>query len=172
MRGKTSEGKAREVPSNERKHDLRILNAIRRIIRAVDIDSRQLAAEHDITAPQLVTLMALVENSPLAAHEISARVHISPTTLVGVLDRLEAKALIRRNRNTADRREVKIVPTAAGCRLVDATPFPLQHVLERALEHLRKSEREELAGWMERLVDLMDVTELDQRPMLEFRSIR
>ena len=30
-------------------HDLRILNAIRQIIRAVDIDSRKLATEHKIT---------------------------------------------------------------------------------------------------------------------------
>ena len=138
----------------------------------MDIDSRRLAAEHDITTPQLLSLMAAVEKSPLTAHDVANRVHISPTTLVGVLDRLEAKGLIQRKRNAADRREVEIIPTPAGRRLVAATPFPLQHVLERALAQMRKPEREELAGWMERLVDLMEVKSLDRRPMLEFRSIR
>ena len=32
-------------------YGLRILNAIRQIIRAADLDSRQLAAHHQITAP-------------------------------------------------------------------------------------------------------------------------
>jgi hypothetical protein len=42
-------------------YDRRILNAIRQMIRAADIDSRKLAAEHEITAPQLLSLMAIVE---------------------------------------------------------------------------------------------------------------
>lgn len=168
----TGNGQKQIQSAPVRTHDLRILDAIRRVIRAVDIDSRRLAETHSITAPQLLALMAAIETSPITAHEVAKRIHASTTTLVGVLDRLEEKGLIQRKRNQADRREVEIVPTEAGRRVVAATPFPLQHVLERALSQLKKVEREELAGWMERLVDLMEIAELDDGPMLEFRSIR
>ena len=53
------------------RHDLRILNAIRQIIRAADIDSRQLAAAHKITGPQLMCLMAVVEKGSATAIDIS-----------------------------------------------------------------------------------------------------
>lgn len=153
-------------------HDLRILNAIRRVIRAVDIDSRRLAARHRVTSPQLMCLLALVERDARPAVEIARRIHVSPSTLVGVLDRLEAKGLVRRQRNTEDRREVFVTATRAGRTLAAKTPFPLQYSLSRVLHQLTAGERNDLAGWMERLVDLMGVNQLDDGPMLEISSVR
>ena len=147
--------------------DLRILNAIRQMIRAADIDSRKLAAEHGITAPQLVSLMAVVEEEPTTAIDVAHRVHLSPSTLVGVLDRLQAKGLIKRERNPDDRREVTIVATDAGRQVAAQTPFPLQHSLQRALRHMTVEERKQVAACMARLVELMGANELDAGPMLE-----
>jgi DNA-binding MarR family transcriptional regulator len=163
---------AKPSAQNEARHDLRILNAIRQIIRAADIDSRKLAAQHQITAPQLMSLMAVVEKgSPVTAIDVARRVHLSPSTLVGILDRLEAKNLIRRERSTDDRREVFIVPTEAGLALVAKTPFPLQYSLGKALDQLTQKEREEIARWMERLVDLMGANEVFPGPMLELAAL-
>lgn len=152
-------------------HDMRILNAIRQIIRAADVDSRKLAAEHQITAPQLMCLMAVVEKGSATAIDISRRIHVSASTLVGVMDRLEAKGLITRQRSDEDRREVVILPTKTGRSLVANTPFPLQYSLGRALAQLPETQREQLAVWMERLVDLMGAKEVFDGPMLEIISI-
>ena len=168
----------RSTPSNNRRsaskvsYDLRILNAIRQIIRAADIDSRRLAAEHQITSTQLVSLLAIVKSGSATAHDVARRVHVGPSTLVGVLDRLEAKGFIARQRRPEDRREITIVPTPAGRALAAATPFPLQHALNRALCRLSEPQREELAAWVERLVDLMGVCEISAAPMLEIKSVR
>ena len=153
-------------------HDLRILNAIRRVIRAVDIDSRRLAARHRVTSPQLMCLLALMEKDGRPAVDIARRIHISPSTLVGVLNRLEAKDLVRRQRNVKDRREVFVTTTSAGRTLAASTPFPLQYSLARVLNQLTARERNDLAAWMERLVDLMGVSQLDDGPMLEIGSVR
>lgn len=146
---------------------LRILNAIRQMIRAADIDSRKLAAEHQITAPQLVSLMAVVKEEPTTANDVAHRVHLSPSTMVGVLDRLQAKGLIKRERNRDDRREVTIVATDAGRQVVAQTPFPLQHSLQRALKQMTIDERAQVAACMVRLVELMGANEIDAGPMLE-----
>jgi DNA-binding MarR family transcriptional regulator len=153
------------------RHDLRILNAIRQIIRAADIDSCKLAAQHQITSPQLMCLMAIVEKGSTTAIEIARRIHLSASTLVGVLDRLEAKGLIHRERNAEDRREIVVTPTAAGRDLVSKTPFPLQYSLAKALTQLSADEREHVAGWMERLVELMGAGEIDNGPMLEIVAL-
>ena len=153
-------------------HYFRILNSIRQIIRAIDVDSRRLALDHKVTGPQLMCLMAILERGTIKALDIAERVHFSPSTLVGVLDRLEAKGLIRRERNAEDRREVSIMATEAGRTLISRTPFPLQHSLGHALSQLSKREREELADGMERLVDLLGGDGLSAGSMLEIGPLR
>ena len=151
--------------------DLRILNAIRQIIRAADVDSRKLASEHDITSPQLIALMAIVDKRITTATEISTRIHLSESTLVGVLERLEGKDLIRRERDAEDRRVIWVTSTEEGRRLVATTPFPLQFSLDRALRQLPASERKQIAQSMERLVDLMEAQDIDPAPMLEIVAL-
>jgi len=154
------------------RYDLRVLNAIRQIIRAADLDSRKLAAEHHITSPQLMCLLTVIEKDSATAIDIASRIHISPSTLVGVLDRLEDKGFIARERSQEDRREVLVTATDAGREFTAHTPFPLQYSLQRALRQLSEKERRELADWMERLVDLMGAREVEVGPMLEIGAIR
>ena len=156
---------------DQRLESMRILRAVRRIIRAADIESRKLAAKHQITSPQLVSLMAIVEAGRTTAIEVAGRVHLDPSTLVGVLDRLQAKGLIQRERDSDDRRQVWIVATDAGRKVAARTPFPLQHATERALQQMSDAERRRVAASIERLAELMDVEEFDARPMLEIVAI-
>jgi len=152
--------------------DFRILNAIRQIIRTADIDSRELASQHQITAPQLMCLLAVVEKGSATATDIAERIHLSPSTLVGVLDRLEGKGLIRRVRDVEDRRRVEVTLTDAGRVLASETPFPLQYSLEKALKQLSGSQRQRLAASMERLATLMGASEIKPAPMLEIIAVR
>ena len=79
-------------------YDLRILRALRRITRAVALHSRQLSACSHITGPQLVCLRTVIDKGPMTATAISREVHVSASTVVGILDRLEDKGLIVRER--------------------------------------------------------------------------
>ena len=93
---------------------LRILRALRRITRSIALHSRQLSAVSHITAPQLMCLRTVIANGPLTATAISREIHVSPSTVVGILDRLEDKGLIRRERGREDRRIVFVTATEAG----------------------------------------------------------
>jgi DNA-binding MarR family transcriptional regulator len=152
--------------------DFRILNAIRQIIRAADIDSHKLAADHQITAPQLMSLLAVVEKGSVTATDIAARIHLSPSTLVGILDRLEEKGLILRVRDANDRRRVEVTPTEAGRTLASKTPFPLQYSLAKALKKLSETQRDRLAAGMEELAELMGAQAIEPTPMLEILAVR
>ncbi|MCQ9616822.1 MarR family transcriptional regulator [Paenalcaligenes niemegkensis] len=140
----------------EHEYDLRILRALRKITRSIALHSRQLAACSNITAPQLICLRTVIEKGPLTATAISREMHISPSTVVGILDRLEDKELIVRERGREDRRIVFITATAAGEKLALETPSPLQKQLADALNSLPELERATITLSLERIVRLID----------------
>lgn len=144
------------TPETIQAYDLRILRALRRITRAVALHSRQLSAVSNITAPQLICLRAVVENGPLTATAISREVHVSASTVVGILDRLEDKGLVRRERGREDRRIVFVSATEAGIALAKGTPSPLQKKLADALNELPELEQATITLSLERIVDLME----------------
>ncbi|MEA2039484.1 MAG: MarR family winged helix-turn-helix transcriptional regulator [Thermodesulfobacteriota bacterium] len=67
------------------RHDLRILQSLRRIIRAVEIHSRKLTAEYRITGPQLVCLLTIGEKGKMTVRELADNVYLSPSTRGGHL---------------------------------------------------------------------------------------
>ena len=136
-------------------YDLRILRALRQITRSIALHSRQLAAVSNITAPQLMCLRAVIANGPLTATSISKEIHVSPSTVVGILDRLEDKGLIRRERGREDRRIVFVWPTDAGIALASDAPSPLQKHLADALNALPELEQATITLSLERIVALM-----------------
>lgn len=140
----------------QNQYDLRILRAIRRITRSIALYSRQLAAYSNITAPQLVCLSKVIEHGPLTATAISRQMYVSPSTVVGILDRLEDKGLIQRERGRKDRRIVYITATEAGRALAAETPSPLQKKLAQALKQLPESEQAEITAALEKVVGLID----------------
>lgn len=146
----------KQTDNNATSYDLRILRALRRITRSIALHSRQLSAYSNITAPQLVCLRAVVENGPLTATAISREAHLSPSTIVGILDRLEDKGWIVRERGRQDRRIVFVTATQEGKELAKNTPSPLQQKLAESLNALPEIERATITMSLERIVDLME----------------
>lgn len=149
------------------KPNLRILRAIRRIIRGVDLYSKELTASTRITTPQLMCLLSVVQAGSMTATSISREIHVSPSTVVGILDRLEEKGLIRRERNRDDRRVVAVTATNEGCRIAQQAPSPLQKTLADALGSLPLDEQTKIAGSLERIVNLMEAQHIDAAPILD-----
>lgn len=147
-------------------YDLRILRSLRRIIRCVDLYSKQLSVSNQITTPQLVCLLAVVNNGPLTATAISREVHLSASTVVGILDRLEEKGLVARIRDRNDRRVVQVSATGAGVALSRQAPSPLQKTLANALNTLPELEQATIALSLERIVALMEAQGIDASPIL------
>lgn len=154
----------RAVPQD--RYDLRILHAVRQVIQRIDIDSRRLAARHQITGPQLMALVTVVEKGPISAAGIAKQIYVSPSTLVGILGRLEGKGLVERRRGQADRRVVHVSATEAGRALAAAAPYPLQYALRRALKHLSVAEQQQTADSLERLVRLLGAEDIAPEPVL------
>lgn len=154
-----------EVPSD--KLDLRVLSAIRRIIRSVGFYSKRLASAHGVTVPQLICLTKITQAGSITIKGLAETVYLSPSTLVGIVDRLEDAGLASRERSRTDRRLVAIRATPKGVRLVAEAPSPLQDKLLQALGRLSDLEQLAIAVSLERVVDLMEIGHVDATPMLQ-----
>ena len=149
------------------RYNLRVLKALRQIIRAVDLHSRQLLGQHKVTGPQLITLLTIENYGPVTATAIAGHIHLSPSTVIGILDRLETKGVIRRDRDPKDRRLVQVSLTELGEVLARNAPSPLQDTLAEAMGKLPETELVMIAESLERIVGLMQMQHVDAAPILE-----
>jgi MarR family transcriptional regulator, organic hydroperoxide resistance regulator len=101
-----------------------------RVGAAVARHHRRLAARHGLTPTAIGVLAALDRDDAPSHRELAGRLGLSPATLTPVLDALEADGRIRRDRDAADRRVVRLRRTAAGRQRLAAAgdhlpPLPL-----------------------------------------------
>lgn len=113
-----------------------VVDDIRRIFQVIGERSRKVEQETGLTGPQLWVVKILRESSPLKVSELARRMYLHPATMVGLLDRLEGKGLVKRTRSEKDRRVVFIDLTGQGRELVEKSPEVVQSLLVKGLEAL------------------------------------
>jgi len=144
-----------------------IVAAIRRIIRAIDLQSRRLNERYKLTGPQLATLREAERLVSPTTSALARAVHLSQPTVTGILNRLEQRGLVQRVRSSDDRRSVEIRVTEAGGELLDETPSLLQDRFRSELKRLDEWERHGLLSALQRIASMMDAEALDASPILE-----
>jgi DNA-binding MarR family transcriptional regulator len=86
----------------------------------VAVAARSLAgAEEQVSLAQYRVLVVLATRGPHRTADLAAVLAVNPSTATRVCDHLVAKRLIRRQRATADRREVRMALSPAGRHLVE-----------------------------------------------------
>jgi len=136
---------------------IRILQSVRRIAQCVEQHSKRLATTHRITSPQLVALMAIAQLGPSTLKTIGRAIYLSPSTVVGIVDRLEEKNLVRRERDTRDRRNVHLMITPEGLELIAKAPSALPEGFASALATLPENDQHTLVVVLEQFATLLEV---------------
>lgn len=144
-----------------------IVASIRRIIRAIDLQSRRLQDRNKLTGPQLATLREAHKIGEPSIGALARAVHLSQPTVSGILNRLERQGLVVRKRSEGDRRSVDIEVTAEGLRVLDEAPSLLQDRFRAELALLEDWERHWMLSALERIASMMDAEGLDAAPILE-----
>lgn len=146
-----------------------VLRSIRRILRRVSENSRLLARVAGLTVPQLFCLKAIGEGDgtdEMSVASVSRKVHLSAATVSRILDRLEHAGLVIRERRSRDRRKVCLSLTDGGRERLSSLPLSLQDTFLEKLQALDRKEREDLLQSLERVVELLEASDIDASPML------
>ena len=135
---------------------LDIHHALRRLLRRYATDTARLEHGLGVTSAQFTCLQVIAERDRVTQIELAHWADVSPSTLVGHLDRLEGKGLVRRERDPEDRRRIHLHATDAGREAVRHAPVDMQQHVGRAVSHMQGPEQAALAAALAHLVDLLD----------------
>ncbi len=89
-------------------------------------------------------MSVLIENGALSQQKIGKLLYIDRATMVGVVDRLEARGAVERLKNPEDRRSYSLTITPLGEELFRAVDEQMEIAKREAWEGLSESEYEQL----------------------------
>jgi DNA-binding MarR family transcriptional regulator len=113
----------------------------------------------ELTTPQAIALRAIVVDGPLRIGSLASALGVSMPTASRTVDALEALGLVSRERDPADARAVRVVPTARGRREHANRRDRFVRALARFMDELSEHERRQLADALETVNRLLVRTE-------------
>ena len=152
------------------KHE-EVLIALRQIIRAIDLHSRKLNKLAGLTGPQLVLMRAIRDSGEVTIRQLSNNTNMSQATATTILDRLEKRQLVVRERSKLDKRKVHAYLTEEGKEVLAKAPPPLQEDFVARFQRLEEWEQSLLLSSVQRISSMMNAEHLDVAAMLEVGSI-
>lgn len=145
------QGRSPRRPENKSSDLARAVRSLHRIFKAVDLFSRRALRDFGVSGPQIWALRTIGAEEAMTAGELAARLHLHPSTVTGILQRLEARGLVRRSREARDRRVSRLELTARGRNLVFRAPEPPRSLALRGLSRLSAAELRETRRSLQRV---------------------
>ena len=137
-----------------------IMQSLRRIFKAIQDYFHEISKKYGITGPQLWALKTVAANGSLSLGELSKKMYLHPSTISGVVDRLEKKGFVVRDRGQEDRRVVKVQLTSNGKKLIKRTPNPVQGKMIYGLRKLKEGKLTAIHEAVQALVEIMEAQDL------------
>lgn len=113
------------------------------VTHGLESASKRMHAELGITGPQRLVLRIVGHQGRISAGALADVLHIHPSSLTGMLQRLEQAELIRRESDPFDRRRALLELTKRGTRLNDERAGTIEASIADALARMSK---DKLAG--------------------------
>lgn len=106
----------------------------------------------DLTANQWAPLLAIAHGRCNTVAGCARETGIDAGAMTRMLDRLEAKGLVRRQRSADDRRVVNVALTAAGKKIATEIPPVISNVLNQQLRGFSQNEFELIKDLLQRFL--------------------
>ena len=145
----------------EKMHD--VLQQLRVMFRSIQAHSRWVERQCGVSAAQLWALWELHNAPGLRVSDLSRALSVHQSTASNMLDKLEEKALIRRDRSGRDQRVVRLYLTEAGEAVLARAPDHGQGAIMGALVKLPDEVLDDLTDGLARVITEMGVHDSNDR---------
>lgn len=152
-------------------HIEEVLVALRRVIRATDLHSKHLAKTTGLTAPQILLLQTIRDKEQVTIGELANDMSLSQATVTTIIDRLEKRELVFRERSTEDKRKVHAFLTEQGHEMLKTAPVPLQDQFAKQFADLEAWEKNMIISSLQRVAHMMDAHHIDASPVLDIGTL-
>lgn len=142
-----------------------VVDNFRRIFQTVGVLARAIEKETELTGPQLWAVKLLAQGAPMRVSELARQMYLRPATVVGIVDRLEMKNLVTRNRSSEDRRAVDLELTPLGKELAGRSPEVAQVMLVEGLAALSDGEFQAAAEGLRLVVRILGGEKIVPQPL-------
>lgn len=144
-----------------------VLVALRRVIRATDLHSKHLAKTTGLTAPQILLMQTIRDKGQVTIGELANKVSLSQATVTSILDRLEKREMVYRERSKEDKRKVHAYLTDQATDVLKEAPIPLQEHFATQFGDLQEWEQTMIISSLQRVAQMMDAQDIDAAPVLD-----
>ena len=125
------------IPLKSTPNVLELMRVIWALDHALQSRSKAMANAIGITGPQRFVLRVVELNPGIASGALADYLHLHPSTLTGVLQRLERRRLLSRRRDPSDARRVLLELTAGGRRVLKQRTASVEAVVRDAIARER-----------------------------------
>lgn len=137
----------------ERTHrEQAITQQLRILFKAVQAHSKRVEKLCGLSSAKLWMLHEITNDPGIKVSQLAKVLSIHPSTCSNMLDKLEDKNLIYRNRSKTDQRTVHLHPTQQGAKLLQMAPSPPQGKLSSTLQKLSQPQLANLEKSLEALL--------------------
>ncbi len=144
---------------------------LRQIIRSTDMQDKEISRSTGVTPPQLMVMKTLREHTQLTTGELAKEMVLTQATVTSILDRLEKKELILRERGKDDKRKVWVSLTDKGMVLMKGAPTSQQDIFVRNFEDMQNWEQSMVVSSLERIAFMLNAQHLDAAPLLDIGEL-
>jgi DNA-binding MarR family transcriptional regulator len=130
---------------------LEVVDLIGTVVARYHEEYEDAAAEHALTGAQ-ARLLSLLSLEPLPMRRLAQKLKCEPSNVTGIVDRLEARGLVERRPDPADRRVKLAAVTEEGRRVARSLRDSL-HFAREPLAGLSREERVALRGLLLRMLE-------------------
>jgi len=142
-----------------------VIDNLRRVFQAINEYSRTAERTTGLTGTQLWSMKLLAKTAPIRVSDLARKMYLRPATVVGILDRLESKGIVTRNRSTEDRRAVDLRLTEKGEELAATAPEVVQAMLAKGLNELSDEQFLFVAEGMKQVVRILGAEDIIPQPL-------
>jgi DNA-binding MarR family transcriptional regulator len=132
---------------------LQFMRLLWALVHGLDKTSKRMSSEVGITGPQRLVLRVAGLFPGLSAGDLAALLHVHPSTLTGVLQRLVAQRLLTRVSHPRDQRRAVLNLTARGVRINSTHRGTVEAAVEASLRGVSARDRGTTRRVLQRLID-------------------
>ena len=130
---------------------LEFLRLIWALDHSLHVASKRMASSFGITGPQRLVVRLIGRHPQISAGELARVLHVHKSTITGVVQRLEARGLVRRITDAGDARRIQLTLTEAGRRVAGPVPGTVEAAVKRVLGSIDQRRLDATRAVLERL---------------------
>lgn len=140
---------------NYQPHVAKIDKLIRRVSFVIKCRGRDILSEFGITTPQFNALLVLRDNGDMTIGDLGNKLYLASSTATDLIDRMERDGLVLRERDSKDRRVVRLHMLEKGNQMIREVMENRKRYLSNLLDQISADEIEALQKSLESLYVLM-----------------